>query len=56
MGVHVLHPVHLLELARQVPVHDLHLLLQPGEGIGGGRGDRGKEGGGDEEEEGKKGR
>ena len=29
MCIYVLHPVHLLQLAGQVPVHDLHLLLQP---------------------------
>jgi hypothetical protein len=29
VGVHVLDPVQLLQLARQVPVHDFHLGLQP---------------------------
>ncbi len=30
MGVHVLDAVELLQLPREVPVHDLHLGLQPG--------------------------
>ena len=36
VSVNVLHPVHLLQLPRQVAVHDLHLLLQPANTIASG--------------------